>query len=108
VTREAFAEAFRELGWLDVDVTDDTTTLICATDGSCLDNGQVGAAAGIGVHVPDEAHGDVSATLPGGRQTNNRAEIYTLLVALQISVGPLCANSAPVQLLAGHSVIRGE
>lgn len=55
------------------------------TDGGCVDNGTEFAAAGVGVHVdpddPDNAN-HIALPLPGEIQTNNRAELFALLLGI--------------------------
>jgi ribonuclease HI len=53
------------------------------TDGACHNNGKRGAKAGIGVFfAPDDAR-NISARLPGQQQTNQRAELFAVLKALE-------------------------
>lgn len=52
-------------------------------DGSCLNNGQVEASAGWGVIIRGDIEKELNGKLPGARQTNNRAELYALLKALE-------------------------
>ncbi|KAF2105415.1 ribonuclease H-like domain-containing protein [Lophiotrema nucula] len=53
------------------------------TDGSCLNNGQLGAVAGMGVYFgPDDAR-NLSEALPGKAQTNQRAEVMAIMRALE-------------------------
>ncbi|KAL8642172.1 MAG: hypothetical protein Q9228_001102 [Teloschistes exilis] len=54
------------------------------TDGSALGNGQAGAFAGVGVYFGPGDKRNVSETLPGPRQTNQRAELTAILRALEI------------------------
>ncbi|KAL8841790.1 MAG: hypothetical protein Q9170_000823 [Blastenia crenularia] len=59
-------------------------TLRIHTDGSSLRNGATDAFAGVGVYFgPGDAR-NVSETLPGLRQTNQRAELTAILRALEI------------------------
>ncbi|KAH0476517.1 MAG: uncharacterized protein KVP18_002614 [Porospora cf. gigantea A] len=51
------------------------------TDGSCLGNGKIGARAGWGVYFPADRAG-CRGRLPGSLQTNQRAELYAIIVAL--------------------------
>ncbi|KAH0471352.1 MAG: hypothetical protein KVP17_003180 [Porospora cf. gigantea B] len=51
------------------------------TDGSCLGNGQLGARAGWGVYFPADGAG-YRGRLPGSLQTNQRAELHAIIVAL--------------------------
>ncbi|KAL8691655.1 MAG: hypothetical protein Q9224_004127 [Gallowayella concinna] len=59
-------------------------TLRIHTDGSALGNGQAGAFAGIGVYFGPGDRRNLSETLPGPRQTNQRAELTAILRALEI------------------------
>jgi ribonuclease HI len=52
-------------------------------DGSCLNNGQPDASAGWAVIIKGDIEENLSGKLPGDRQTNNRAELYSLLKALE-------------------------
>ncbi|KAL9632811.1 MAG: hypothetical protein Q9164_005086 [Protoblastenia rupestris] len=54
------------------------------TDGSSLGNGTAGAFAGIGVYFGPNDKRNVSETLPGAKQTNQRAELTAILRALEI------------------------
>lgn len=53
------------------------------TDGSCLNNGTPEASAGWGVVIKGDIQAKLSGKLPGETQTNNRAELYALLKALE-------------------------
>lgn len=56
------------------------------TDGSCLDNGRPWAAAGWGVYATNSTKlGEYYGALPGSVQTNNRAELAAVEVALQLA-----------------------
>ncbi|KAL8799152.1 MAG: hypothetical protein Q9200_007611 [Gallowayella weberi] len=59
-------------------------TLRIHTDGSALGNGQAGAFAGIGVYFGPGDKRNLSETLPGPRQTNQRAELTAILRALEM------------------------
>lgn len=52
-------------------------------DGSCLNNGLPTASAGWSVVVKGEMQEKLYGKLPGEIQTNNRAELFALLQALQ-------------------------
>lgn len=63
--------------------------LVVYTDGACSDNGNVTLAkAGIGVWFGKDDKRNVSERLPGELQTNNRAEIYAAIRALEIINDP--------------------
>ncbi|MCJ1307198.1 hypothetical protein MMC25_000844 [Agyrium rufum] len=53
------------------------------TDGSSLRNGQKGAYAGVGVYFGPKDKRNLSESLPGPRQTNQRAELTAILRALE-------------------------
>ncbi|CAG8821139.1 23273_t:CDS:1, partial [Racocetra persica] len=53
------------------------------TDGCCLGNGTKEAKAGIGVFYGDKDPRNQSERLPGEQQTNNRAEIYAVIRAIE-------------------------
>ncbi|CZT07462.1 related to ribonuclease H1 [Rhynchosporium agropyri] len=55
------------------------------TDGSALGNGRTGAVAGVGVFFGVNDKRNVSESLDGDVQTNNRAELTGVLRALQIA-----------------------
>ncbi len=64
---------------------DDQTTddiPVVYTDGACHMNGKHGACAGIGVYWSADSKLNVSARLEG-TQTNNRAELQAVCVAVQ-------------------------
>ncbi|EJD36322.1 ribonuclease H-like protein, partial [Auricularia subglabra TFB-10046 SS5] len=56
------------------------------TDGSCLGNGRSWAASGSGVFWGDSNPLNTAARTPGPGQTNNRAELYAVLIALRDAV----------------------
>jgi ribonuclease HI len=53
-------------------------------DGACLNNGKSNAKSGIGIYFGKNDIRNVSASLKYGKQTNNRAELMAILVALKI------------------------
>jgi len=53
------------------------------TDGSCKNNGKPNAIAGIGVYWGPDNTNNQSLRLPGEKQTNNRAELYAVIVAMK-------------------------
>ncbi|KAI4184939.1 MAG: hypothetical protein L6R41_004431 [Letrouitia leprolyta] len=59
-------------------------TLRIHTDGSALRNGGTNAFAGVGVYFGPGDTRNISETLPGPRQTNQRAELTAILRALEI------------------------
>ena len=60
-------------------------TQVIYTDGACPNNGKVGAKGGYGVWFGHNDHRNISAKLEGTRQTNNRAEMTAVIVAIQMS-----------------------
>jgi ribonuclease HI len=53
------------------------------TDGACSSNGTTAGRAGIGIfHAPNDPR-NISARLPGLHQTNQRAELFAVLKALE-------------------------
>ncbi|CAL1532732.1 unnamed protein product [Lymnaea stagnalis] len=54
------------------------------TDGGCFQNGRHGARAGLGVYWAPNDPNNISEKL-SGRQTNNRAEIYAAVRAVQVA-----------------------
>jgi len=52
------------------------------TDGSCKANGYVNASAGYGVYFENDKFPRISRRL-GGKQTNNRAELYAIYSAMK-------------------------
>ena len=57
------------------------------TDGACTNNGKPGALGGVGVWFGEDDKRNVSEALPGERQTNQRAEIYACIRALEVLEG---------------------
>ncbi|CAG8827371.1 7270_t:CDS:1, partial [Gigaspora margarita] len=62
---------------------DETNILKVWTDGYCKDNGKKNALASIGVFFEDDDPRNLSERLPGDYQTNNRAELYAAICALE-------------------------
>jgi ribonuclease HI len=54
------------------------------TDGSSFGNGSNDARAGVGIFWKDNDPKNLSERLPGTEQTNNRAEVYAVIRALEI------------------------
>ncbi len=63
-----------------------TTKVEIWTDGACVNNGKQGAVAGIGVWFGKDDPRNVSERLPGDTQTNNRAELFAIQRALEITM----------------------
>lgn len=59
--------------------------LVCYSDGSCINNGTENAHAGIGVWFGPDDRRNISEKLPGERQTNQRAEIYAAIRAIEVA-----------------------
>jgi ribonuclease HI len=55
------------------------------TDGSCRNNGKPNAEAGVGVYFGKDHPGNKHAKVPG-KQTNQRAELYAIQVALESAI----------------------
>ena len=58
-------------------------TQLIYVDGACQENGKRGARAGIGVYFGPDDPRNISSRLPGYRQTNQRAELFAALKALE-------------------------
>src|ERR1700749_2992548 len=54
------------------------------TDGSCQNNGKKNARAGIGIYFPRKQLPNVSKRFMVGAITNQRAELYAILVAIKM------------------------
>ncbi|CAG8773684.1 9738_t:CDS:2, partial [Racocetra persica] len=66
-----------------------------STDGSSFNNGTTRAQAGIRVFWKDNDSNNLSERLPGSEQTNNRAEIYSVIRALEV-----CENKTkPLEIM---------
>jgi len=64
----------------------DGQPLVVYTDGCCLNNGYSGAQGGIGVWWGSEGEaedGELAERLPGHPQTNNRAELWAIIRAIE-------------------------
>ncbi len=57
------------------------------TDGSCIYNGTPQAKSGIGIFYQANSNENVSSAMPTGKQTNNRAELCAILLALCTNPG---------------------
>ena len=64
------------------------TRLVIYTDGSCSDNGYVGAKAGAGIYFGPKDARNASFRVPGD-QTNNRGEVYAIIQALRLTEVPV-------------------
>lgn len=63
------------------------------TDGSSLRNGKKGAVAGCGVFFGNDDPRNISEPLAGEEQTNNRAELQAIVLALENTSGDLTIRS---------------
>eukprot|EP00471_Norrisiella_sphaerica_P009756 CAMPEP_0184500518 /NCGR_PEP_ID=MMETSP0113_2-20130426/45038_1 /TAXON_ID=91329 /ORGANISM="Norrisiella sphaerica, Strain BC52" /LENGTH=399 /DNA_ID=CAMNT_0026888923 /DNA_START=76 /DNA_END=1275 /DNA_ORIENTATION=- len=76
-----------------------TKTLFVDADGACPKNGRRGALGGIGVYFGPNDSRNLSEPLPGHPQTNQRAELMSLIRAVEIlrregkSTTPVCLRS---------------
>jgi ribonuclease HI len=61
----------------------DSERIVVYTDGSCFNNGQRGAVAGIGAYFPENEKYNISAPL-AGKQTNQCAELTAILQTLKL------------------------
>jgi len=61
--------------------SNDIETIIVFTDGACSNNGYLNAKAGIGIHFPNGELPDLNRVVKKN-PTNQRAELYAILVAL--------------------------
>jgi ribonuclease HI len=78
----------------------DSRKLQVWTDGSTFDNGSANARAGIGVFWKDNDIRNLSERLPG-EQTNNRAEIYAVIRALET-----CDNKEiPIEIMTDSKYV---
>jgi ribonuclease HI len=73
--------------------------MVAYTDGACQGNGTPRAVAGIGVYFPDSGK-EISEPLPG-LATNQRAELWAAVRALQESQGPLEIRTDSSYLVKG-------
>jgi ribonuclease HI len=73
--------------------------MVAYTDGACQGNGTPRAIAGIGVYFPDSGK-EISEPLPGSA-TNQRAELWAAVRALQESQGPLEIRTDSSYLVKG-------
>lgn len=61
---------------------------VCYCDGGAKNNGKPDAKAGAGVYFGPDHQLNMSAPVPG-LQTNNRAEVWALILALRATQGPI-------------------
>ncbi|CAG8791320.1 11177_t:CDS:1, partial [Gigaspora rosea] len=69
--------------YIEEENVDETDKVIIYTDGYCKKNGTDDAKASIGVFFNDNDSRNLSERLPGKKQTNNRAEIFAIIRALE-------------------------
>ena len=70
------------------------TSLHIWTDGACPKNGFGATTAGVGVYFGEGDKRNVSMRLPVPPYTNQRAELWALLVACQVAEAELATNRA--------------
>lgn len=71
----------------------DPTCLVIYTDGACLKNGTVGAAAGMGVYFGPDDPRNVSEPVPSHyAQTNQTAELMALEIAVKVAQAEILAG----------------
>jgi ribonuclease HI len=82
--------------------------LVVYTDGACVGNGRSGARAGVGVYFGDGEHSiyNTSQPLMGPVQTNQRAELTGVLLALRISLGNGLVKPGECLLIKTDSKVR--
>ncbi|CAG8455410.1 6894_t:CDS:2 [Cetraspora pellucida] len=76
------------------------------TDGYCKRNGLSDAIGGIGVFFGDKDFRNLSERLPGEQQTNNYAEIYAAIRALEIcdKNENLIINTDSIYVINSHNI----
>ncbi|BCS83294.1 putative ribonuclease H protein [Cotonvirus japonicus] len=57
--------------------------IVVYTDGSCINNGKPTAAGGFGIHFPNGELKDISRIFTKGCCTNQKTELYAILVAIK-------------------------
>jgi len=82
VSINQFKSLFKPQITMDVP-TENDKTLICFTDGSCINNGRKYAKAGYAVVWPYHPELDISIKLNDTINTNNRAEYHALIKAFE-------------------------
>ncbi|CAG8793802.1 7698_t:CDS:1, partial [Gigaspora rosea] len=70
--------------YINEDNENETSKLKVWTDRYCENNGKKNALGSIGVFFGNNDPRNLSERLPGERQTNNRAELYAAIRALEI------------------------
>ena len=68
---------------VEIDIQDDDKITMCYTDGACKNNGAEDAIGGVGVFFGNGDKRNLSCKFDGV-QTNNRAELYAILKALEL------------------------
>lgn len=58
-------------------------SIVVFTDGSCSGNGKAGAIGGIGIHFPNKELKDISKVYRESYCTNQRTELYAILLTLR-------------------------
>jgi ribonuclease HI len=72
-------------------------TQLIYVDGACYRNGKTGARAGFGIYFGPADPCNISARLPGYQQTNQRAELFAALKALESIYLDYCLNRSSFQ-----------
>jgi ribonuclease HI len=76
--------------------------IIAYTDGSCINQGTSRAKAGAGIYFPQLDIGYSSPVL--GKQTNNRGELYSVILAIKI-VTETWGNNIPLEIYTDSSYV---
>ena len=79
------------------------TAEVIYTDGACPSNGTIDRRAGIGVFFGLNDPRNISARLPGQQQTNQRAELFAVLKALETLY--LSSNQSPTPSTSPRNVV---
>jgi len=82
------------------------TAQLIYTDGACPSNGRLRGRAGIGIFFSHNDPRNLSARLPGTHQTNQRAELFAVLKALEILYYQSCPPGEYVILTDSKYVVQ--
>ena len=80
-----------------------TNVQIIYCDGGCIGNGTEKAIAGVGIWFGDNDDKNLSCGIPG-KQTNNTAELYSILYALRIMNGINITQSVEIITDSKYSI----
>jgi ribonuclease HI len=72
------------------------------TDGSCMKK-KNGIICGYGIHFPQKIYGDISEPFIHGKRTNNRAELFAILIAIKIVTENFCFNELRIHTDSEYS-----